>query len=39
MADEFAVTLSNLIYRLKHSGWITIPNNSKQIYLDRKLPE
>lgn len=39
MADEFGVTISNLIYRLKHFGLITIPYNSKQIYLGRKLSE
>lgn len=36
MADEFGVTISNLLYRLKSLGWIIKKDNSKQIYLARK---
>ena len=36
IADEFGVTISNLLYRLKLLGWIIKKDNSKQIYLARK---
>ena len=36
IADEFGVTISNLLYRLKSLGWIIKNNNSKRIYLGRK---
>lgn len=35
MADELGVTISNLTNRLQSLGWIYIPKQSKQIYLDR----
>ena len=38
IADEFGVTISNLVYRLKSLGWIIKNDNSKQIYLGRNLP-
>ena len=38
IADEFGVTISNLLYRLKSLGWIVKNNNSKQIYLGKKIP-
>ena len=36
IADEFGVTISNLLYRLKSLGWIIKNDNSKRIYLGRK---
>ena len=38
MADEFGVTISNLLYRLKSFNWIIINNESKQIYPGKNLP-
>ncbi|WP_319421975.1 ImmA/IrrE family metallo-endopeptidase [Pleurocapsa sp. FMAR1] len=38
IADEFGVTISNLLCRLKSLGWIVKNNNSKQIYLGKKIP-
>ena len=37
IADEFGVTISNLVYRLKSLGLIIKNDNSKQIYLGRNL--
>ena len=39
MADEFGVTISNLLYRLKSLKWIIYNNRSKQIYLGPYLPK
>ena len=39
MADEFGVTISNLLYRLKSLKWIIYSNGSKQIYLGQYLPK
>ena len=36
IADEFGVTISNLLYRLKSLDWIVKNDNSKRIYLGRK---
>jgi hypothetical protein len=35
LAEDFGVTISNLIYRLQDLGWIHIPQGSKQIYLGK----
>lgn len=39
MADEFGVTISNLLYRLKSLKWIIHSHGSKQIYLGPYLPK
>lgn len=39
MADEFGVTISNLLYRLKSLKWIIHDNSSKQIYPGQYLPK
>lgn len=38
MKDEFGVTISNLLYRLKSLNWIVINYESKQIYPGKNLP-
>jgi Zn-dependent peptidase ImmA (M78 family) len=38
IADECGVTISNLTNRLKSLQWITLSNNSKQVYLGRNAP-
>lgn len=38
MKDEFGVTISNLVHRLKSLNWIVHDPNSKQIYLGEAVP-
>lgn len=38
MTEEFGVTISNLVNRLKDLGWIYIPEGSHQIYLGDAVP-
>ena len=38
IADEFGVTISNLIHRLKDLEWISLADNSRQIYLGDAAP-
>ncbi|MCP2728441.1 ImmA/IrrE family metallo-endopeptidase [Limnofasciculus baicalensis] len=39
MRDELGVTISNLTNRLKDLGWISISQDSKQIYPGKKAPD
>ena len=39
IADEFGVTISNLMYRLRSLGWIIKNDNSKRIYPGKNLPD
>jgi hypothetical protein len=38
LADEFGVTISNLVNRLRDLGWIYIANQRRQIYLGEAAP-
>lgn len=38
MAEEFGVTISNLINRLKDLAWIELPQGSRQLELGRNFP-
>jgi hypothetical protein len=38
LADEFGVTISNLVNRLRDLGWIYIANQPRQIYLGEAAP-
>lgn len=39
MGDELGVTISNLTNRLKDLEWISISQDSKQIYPGKKAPD
>jgi Zn-dependent peptidase ImmA (M78 family) len=38
LAEEFGVTISNLVNRLRDLGWIYITNDSRQIFLGESAP-